>query len=68
MKSEFYPLVDLITPNGSELALLNQRSEASIDSEQTVLECAALLQAQGVKAVLAKGDISNFRAKKLAII
>ncbi|MEG9487334.1 thiamine phosphate synthase [Mannheimia indoligenes] len=52
VQEKLYPLVDLITPNGTELALL---SETEINTFDDVKTAAQMLISQGVKAVLAKG-------------
>ncbi|QNS16001.1 thiamine phosphate synthase [Mannheimia bovis] len=52
VQEKLYPLVDLITPNGTELALL---SETEINTFDDVKIAAQMLISQGVKAVLAKG-------------
>ncbi|MFA9487643.1 MULTISPECIES: thiamine phosphate synthase [unclassified Mannheimia] len=52
VQEKLYPLVDLITPNGTELALL---TETEINTFDDVKIASQKLFAQGVKAVLAKG-------------
>lgn len=52
VQQKLYPLVDLITPNGTELALL---SETEITTFEGVKTAAQTLFQQGIKAVLAKG-------------
>lgn len=52
VQQKLYPLVDLITPNGTELALL---SDTEIQTFGDVKTASHKLFAQGIKAVLAKG-------------
>ncbi|QLB18364.1 thiamine phosphate synthase [Mannheimia granulomatis] len=52
VQEKLYPLVDLITPNGTELALLSETEIATFEDVKTAAE---KLFAQGIKAVLAKG-------------
>lgn len=52
VQKKLYPLIDLITPNGTELSLL---TETEINSFDNVKIAAQKLFDQGVKAVLGKG-------------
>lgn len=61
VQQKLYPLVDLITPNGTELALL---SDTEIQTFGDVKTASHKLFAQGIKAVLAKGGHFEWLGKR----
>lgn len=62
VQKKLYPLVDLITPNGTELALL---TETDIQAFSSIKIAAEKLFTQGVKAVLAKGGHFDWQGESV---
>lgn len=62
VQEKLYPLVDLMTPNGTELALL---SETEITTLDDVKKAAETLFSQGVKAVLGKGGHFEWQGEEV---
>lgn len=63
VQQQLYPLVDLITPNGTELSLL---SETEITTFEDVKTAAQTLFQQGIKAVLAKGGHFEWQNERVS--
>lgn len=62
VRERLYPLIDLMTPNGTELALL---SETDVSTREAVKKAAQVLFSQGIKAVLAKGGHFEWQGEEV---
>ncbi|QIW16703.1 thiamine-phosphate diphosphorylase [Pasteurellaceae bacterium RH1A] len=62
VQGKLYPLIDLITPNGTELELLTQ---TQVQQFADVEKACQVFLAQGIKAVLAKGGHFDWQGQQV---